>query len=435
MGDATGVRARAAPGAGDGEALRAAWCAVWVSRLLVWVAGLGGVAALGRREGWRAFDPEALTAPFGPAANLLAGPGARWDSVWYLAIAQGGYAGASARAAFFPLYPLAVAIVGAPARVLGGGSGALLVAGVLVSVGALLAGLVVVHRLAVLELGREPAALAVALVALFPTAFAFSAVYSESLFLALSAGALYAGRLGRWRWAGLLGALAAATRNTGVLLIVPLALLYLYGPRADRPTRSSQGASLRPRHPVGRDLAWLVVVPIGLGAYLVHLAVVTGDPLAPFQAGELWYRRFAGPLGGIWQGAVAALAGARQLGSGSRDPVLFAPAAGDPYLVAAHNIGDLAFLAFAIAATVGVLRRLPVAYGAWVVCALAVPLSYPVGPEPLASVPRYLAVLFPLHMWLAAWASERRLTRPVLGASAVGLALLSAAFSAWQWVA
>jgi hypothetical protein len=125
----------------------------------------------------------------------------------------------------------------------------------------------------------------------------------------------------------------------------------------------------------------------------------------------------------------------RQLASGSREPVYFEPAGGDPFFVAVHNLGDLAFLAFAVVAGVGALRRLPAAYGVWAACALVVPLSFPVGPEPLASLPRYLVVLFPLHMWLAAWAQERRVGRPVLAASTLGLALLTAPFAAWVWVA
>ena len=57
--------------------------------------------------------------------------------------------------------------------------------------------------------------------------FFFSAVYTESLFLALSAGCFYLARRERWVWAGVLGGLAAATRSIGVLLVVPLAVLYL----------------------------------------------------------------------------------------------------------------------------------------------------------------------------------------------------------------
>ncbi|HKG17863.1 MAG TPA: mannosyltransferase family protein [Solirubrobacteraceae bacterium] len=414
------------------------WRPLWASRLLVWSAGVAGVLVwptLVTPGVWRPFDPDRLTAPFGPIGDLLVAPAARWDSAWYLAIAAGGYGDDPARTAFFPLYPLLVRALGGPADVLGAGVGAYLVAGVLVSLLALAAGLAVVHRLAALELGAADAGLTTTLVALFPTAYAFSAVYSESLFLALSAGALYAGRLGRWRWAGVLAALASATRSTGVLLVVPLALLYLYGPRGDRPAPPAQRSRWQPRHAVRGDLGWLTLAPAGLGAYLVYLAVTTGDPAAPFRVGGLWYREFAGPFGAVWEGAVAALAGARQLASGSRAHIYFQPAGGDPFFVALHNLGDFAFLVFAVVAIVGVLRRLPLAYGAWALCAVALPLSLPVGPEPLASLPRYLAVVFPLHMWLALWARRHRLTAPVVIASAIGLVALTAGFAAWRWVA
>jgi hypothetical protein len=450
---ASRAAAPAAAAAGDSRAdrrrsLAVAWRALWVSRVLVWAAGIAGVLALDRVRGWQGFDPARLTAPFGPLGDILVAPAARWDSVWYLAIAADGYASEAGRAAFFPLYPLLVRAVGAPAALVVPDRAVHVVAGVVVSLAALLAGLYLVHRLASLELGEAAAGLATALVAFSPTAFFFSAVYSESLFLALSVGTLYAGRLGRWRWAAVLGALAAATRSTGVLLVVPLALLYLYGPRADRPRPSAGGAGAahraawrriagraRPRHRPGLDAAWLVLVPAGMGAYLAYLQATGAGWLAPFRAGERWYREFAGPLGGVWDGAVAAAAGVRQLASGSRVPAYFEPAGGDPFFVAAHNLGDFAFLVFAVVALAGVLRRLPLAYGAWVACALAVALSYPVAPEPLASLPRYLAVLFPLHMWLAVWAVEHRAARPVLAASAAGLAALTAPFAAWVWVA
>ena len=63
------------------------------------------------------------------------------------------------------------------------------------------------------------------------------------------------------------------------------------------------------------------------------------------------------------------------------------------------------------------LRRLPLAYGAYVLAALALPLSYPVSAQPLMSLPRFLLVLFPLGIWLAAWLVERpRLAAPRAGA-------------------
>jgi mannosyltransferase PIG-V len=393
------------------------WRALWVSRALVWAAGVGAVLTVGRSPRWVEFDPAGLTAPFGPAGDVLVAPAARWDSVWYLAIALGGYGEEATRTAFFPLYPLLVRVVGAPGALVADDLAAYLLAGIAVSLAAFAAGLYVVHRLTALELGEDVARTTVWLVALFPTAFAFSAVYTESLFLALSAGSLYAARLGRWRIAALAGLAAAATRSTGVLLVVPLALVWWQGDREVR------------------RLLWIAAVPAGLAAYLAYLGLATGDPWAPFEVQDAWYRELAGPLGGAWDGATAAWDGLRQLASGSREPVYFEIAAGDPFVVAAHNVGNFAFLAFALVALVGAFRRLALPYASWALLCVAVPVSYPVAPEPLASLPRYLAVAFPLHMWLALWARRHGWERWVMAASALGLVALTVPFAAWEWVA
>jgi hypothetical protein len=272
------------------------------------------------------------------------------------------------------------------------------------------------------------------LFAVFPAAYCFSAVYSESVFLALSVGAIYAARVDRWTWAGVLGMLAASSRSAGVVLVVPLALLYLYGPRGPAPT-GPRVRTWRPRFPVRADALWIGLVPLGLGAFVAYLALTGADPGAPFTAQAEWMRVFAGPFVGVWDGASAAFDGARQLLSGSREPVYFAVAAGDPFVIAAQNLILFAFLVLGLAGTVGVLRRLPVAYGGYMVTALALPLSYPVAPQPLMSFPRFLAVLFPLHLWLALVVRRRRWRRATLAASAVMLAVASAQFAAWEWVA
>ena len=102
--------------------------------------------------------------------------------------------------------------------------------------------------------------------------------------------------------------------------------------------------------------------------------------------------------------------------------------------MAAINLLLFAFLVFAAVAVVGAFRRLPRAYGAYALAALALPLSYPVDPQPLMSLPRFLAVLFPLFIWLAVVSEERGWTMQVASASAVGLGLFTAQFAAWEWI-
>ena len=397
-----------------------AWRALWVSRLLVWASGVVAVLALGLSGRESDFDPAGVTSPFGATGDLLVAPFARWDSVWYLAIAGDGYGG-GAREAFFPLYPIIARVTGLPV-------GSSLLGGVLASTALLGVALVLLHRLVALDYGRAVARNAVLVTAFVPMSFFFSAVYSESLFLALSVGAIYAARRERWALAGALGALGAMTRSAGVLVLVPLLILYFWdtGTLRQRP---------RPRRP-GPDVLWLALVPCGLVAYCAYLGLAGFDALAPFHAQEVWFRSFAGPFAGAKDGVVAAWQGAHQLLSGSREPVYFTPAGGDPFVVARHNIELLAWLALTLAATIGALRRLPAAYGAYLVAALALPLSYPVGPQPLMSLPRFVAVLFPLAIWLALWMTGRVWReRLVLGTFAAGLAVYTGIFATWHWVA
>ncbi len=132
---------------------------------------------------------------------------------------------------------------------------------------------------------------------------------------------------------------------------------------------------------------------------------------------------------------MAAWDGARQLLSGGRSPVYFERAAGDPFRIAATNLMLFGFLLFGLWACVGVLRRLPLAYGAWVAVSLLLPLSFPVTPQPLMSLPRFLAVLFPIFMWLALVCEERRWTERATAVSALGLGLFCAQFATWHWIA
>ncbi len=450
-------------------ALRESWRALWLSRMLVWVAGVGTLVTFGFGPVRGALNPPGVTRGFGWLGDLLAAPAARWDAAWYLVIAHYGYRPdlgvfTSSRTAFFPLYPLGVrtiAWLGVPA----------VAAGVLLSVAALGVSLYGIHRLTTLELGAragsaanpervaDAARLSVMVTAFAPMAFFFSAVYSESLYLALSVGLFWSARQGRWMWVGVLGALAGATRSTGLVCALPAVMIYLYGPREDRPVdfdedrrgRRSAGeragsarrravwisrARLHPRYRLRRDVLWLGLLPVGVIVYGAYLGVSGGDAFAPLHAQDVWGRHFAGPYLGVWDGVKAAFDGARQLLSFQRGHVYFAIAAGSPFVNAGHNLMLLAFLIAAVPAVVGVLRGLPPAYGAYVIAALALPLSDPVRAQPLMSLPRFLVVLFPLSIWFAAWLAERpRARMPALVLSGLAMGFFVAQFATWHWVA
>src|SRR4051794_11385238 len=402
--------ARRRLGPARAEALRSAVLTVVSTRLLVLVVAVAAVAIFGVHAGNEAsFDRPGLTHPFGGLADTLLSPLARWDTAWYLDIAHSGYAGPNS--AFFPLYPLLVrgfAVVSAP--------GALLVSAYAVSLAALVGALYLMHRLVTLELrSAEVARDAVLMLALFPGALWLGAPYSESLFLLLSVGAFYAARTGRWAWAGWCAALASATRSAGIVLVVPLVLIWW----------SSRERRMR-------DLGWIALAAVGLVEYSIYLAASIGDGFAYLHLQEVWFRSFAGPFGAVPDGAVAAWDGLRQILSGQRAHVYFTEAGGDPGSPAWHSVELFAFPVRAVAGVVGVWSRLPRAYGAYVVVALALPLSFPVGPQPLMSLPRFLAVLFPLFMWLALVCRPRRRRAVVLTMFTAGGGGGSARAAPWR---
>ncbi len=451
----------------------------------MWAAGVAAVLIFGFGPARTAYHAPGLTSGFGFIGDVLVAPAARWDAAWYLTIAHQGYMPqlgpfTEARAAFFPLYPLLISLgldIGLPGAV----------AGIAISVLALLGALYGLHRLTALELHapgsrlwRDPQRtgsleqvprLALLLAALGPMAFFLSADYSESLFLALSIGAFLQARRGAFVSAGVLGGLAAATRSTGVLLLVPVAIIYLYGPREGsvEDPRAEGGAEaratglpgegraasripgprvgvratiarlvrlLRPRFEIDASAASLLLIPAGLGAYLAWYWLAGGEVLAPFHAQALWGRHFAGPFVAVFDGLKAAFEGARQLISGQSRHLYYPLSGKSAFIEAEHNLMLLVFLLLALPALVGVFRRLPLAYGAYLLVALALPLSYPVVTQPLMSLPRFLLVMFPIFMWLAAYLAPRpRARSAVLVLCVLSLVFFTGEFSTWHWVA
>jgi 4-amino-4-deoxy-L-arabinose transferase-like glycosyltransferase len=399
------------------------------SRLVVWAGGLAALALFGRSLGaLNMFDPAHVTEPFrSGTVNALFAPAARWDSAWYLEIARLGYF-TRISSAFFPLYPLLIHLVTA---VFGSSDATTLVVALLISLAAMVAALYLLYLLTRLDFDDSVARTTVLLLAFFPTAFFLSAVYTESLFIALSLGAVYAARSERWLWAGVLGGLAAGTRSNGALILVPLVLLYLYGPRPLPPDRV-RASWWRPRYRLASSASWLGLVPLGLAAYMVYLWISHGAPLAPFQTEVVWARSFAGPFGGVVPLLVGLPHDISALVTGTARPV----GVGDPLSWHAYNLIDVGFLAFAGGGLALAWRRVPFAYFAYAVLFLAQVLSEPQAGEPLSSFGRYLLPLFPLFMAYGAVLARRPvLRRGVLTGSAVGLAVLTGMFTAWAWVA
>lgn len=426
-----GIRTSAARAAGDvaaRRALRDAWRAFWTTRLFVAAVAIFSAAAFdGPDDHFVSEDEPRVTQPFGEVGDAIFAPLARWDAAFYLEIANDGYPDGRVHGsigetwAFFPLYPLLVRILG-----LGLGPHVLIVVAYAVSLAALLGALYLLHRLVTLEIGERYASATVVLLATFPASLFLGAPFTESLFLLLSVGAFYAARTGHWAWAGVLAGAASGTRSSGVVLALPLVFLYLYGPRSDA-AAATGGPAWRPRFPVRGDLAWLALAPVGLLAFIAYQGS-HGDALRWAHVQAVWSREWDGVFGAVVPAAELAWSAFGDLLDGTLPMAL---GYGQPV----QNLILFPFLVFAAACAAGVLHRLPLAYGLHALASLALPLSNPSTAEPLMSFPRFVAVMFPLFMWLALVCAPRRLTLPVALVFAVLLGAVTSQFAQWEWFA
>ena len=375
--------------------------------------------------------PNAPSPPYGQMPPSLTGlarvvvePMRQWDGLWYRLLAVDGYAGrtASAKAAFWPLYPW---LMGTGSRLTGLAPETV---GYVVSNVAFALALVVVYRLVALDFSEPAARGTLWALALFPTAFFFTAVYTESLFLALAAGALWAARTGRWWLAGPLGLLAALTRSSGVFLVVPFALLVWERARWD----------LRRWLPAAVPLLMPLLGPVLFGW---HLLQTQGNPKAFVDVQAQWNRYSAMP----WTTLRCAVEGCFALG-GEPDGARWdwAPALlREPALVTDHAwrlavansdtlelVTTVLFLLLALAG----LRLLPWWQSGYVLPPLLVPLFSPSQVHALMSMPRFVLPLFPLFTVLAVALARTRLARPAAVLSGVLLVLLTMQFALWYWV-
>jgi Gpi18-like mannosyltransferase len=280
------------------------------------------------------------------------------DAWYYRQIAATGYEPPTADAkpknswAFFPLYPLLL-------KALGGTSDVFWILAVLVSNAALLGALFAIAAASrAMGASYDDAARAVWYVALFPTSYFFSLPMTESLFLLLSAAAFLAAARQRWPVAGILGALAAATRVIGICLLPALLLL-----------------PLQRRQRLSTQQLWLLAIPLSLFAFVAYLYIHTGDPLAFVHAQTLWGRSTAPRFAMAFPNSGLTVS--------------------KPWNFVALNAAAATLM---IAAGIWFLVRRQWSYAAYTLLSAAVPLSS----GSLQSMARYALVDFPLFYWLSA---------------------------------
>lgn len=314
---------------------------------------------------------------------------ARGDASWYCAVSEEGYerqpfdASVQRKWAFFPLYPIVLRI----ARTV---TGECVGTGVFLSNVFFFLALIFLHKLT-LEWGFDSgtANRAIFYLAVYPTSYFFSLPFTESLFLLLTVCSFLAARRERWLLVGILGALASATRSGGVLLFPALALYSFLRYRTWRP----------------KEMLPLLLMPMGLIAFMILLWNYTGNPLAFKDVQVAWGRQPRFFIFTLWE-----------------------------YL---YNVRDVAFpwnpIALNFAAVLGalggglyLLKRREWVLSLYTFTMLLLPLST----SSLQSVTRYVSVIFPIFIALGILGSRPRVDHTIKVIFIVLFGLLTALWAA-----
>jgi hypothetical protein len=378
-------------------------------RLGLTLVGLAGVALLPQPPedvAQEAGIPGPVGVPGWPAEEVTPGlhnvvsSWERFDALWFLRIADSGYRDEDGSAVFYPLYPLTIRLLAS----LFGGQGEL-GAALLISNLAAFGAMVVLYFLTSSEFDERVARRSVIYLAVFPTSFFLLAPYSESLFLLLVLTSLWGARRGRWEIAGLAGAGAAATRNLGVLLVLPLAVEAVHQFRGSRDPGG-----------LARALMWSALASAGTIAYLAFWQGFAGDALAPVNQQANWQRVFSPPWETIGAATIEAFRFPGEYPGG-------------------YHLLDLLVVIPSLAAAAWVVIRARPVYGVYVVASLLAPLSFIFEPRPFMSLPRFLLPVFPILWGFAVWTGRRRGAHEgVVGISAALLGVMTVLFLNWYYV-
>ena len=390
-------------------ALREAATVLAGSRPAIFFAGLLAVLMIGYPPGappWRDYDTELLNLPL------------RWDAGWYLQVAQDGYryipeAGAEAQQniVFFPAYPIVMRV---GALLLGNFQFSYVAAGTLVSLTAFLLALAYLYAFARDEIGDERAPAALWLIAAYPFALFFGAIYTESLYLVAALGAFHHFRRREFVRAGLWGLAIGLTRPNGGLLSVPLALLALApwlppalagGRIVMRPLSERLSRNVLPA------VAAAATCVAGTLLYSVFVWRMTGSPFAWASGHAAWGRHYT---------SLTTLVTTRASFIGHAG--LYEYVARSPY-----DLLNVLGAMFVLAAVWPVWRRFGIAYAAFILINILPPLTT----GGFLSAGRLSSVLFPAFVWLAAVVPMRQRTAWIVSFAMVQ-ALCAALFYTWR---
>ncbi len=311
-------------------------------------------------------------------SDPLLDPFAQLDARAYLDIAKNGYNAEfndTSNYGWYPLYPLLVRLF----SFVGYELSAFLIANIFSFFSVVLLYLLVKY-----EFNEKIGEKSLFYLLFFPSAFFLTAMYSESLFLALVLAMFILANKSKWHYVGLLGFMAALARPQGIIMLIPMAYMYM---------KNEKKLKL--------SAIFLVLIPIGLLTLMTYHYSVTGDPFIQFYTHGKYQRNVTLPF-------VAFSNTIREIFSEQR---IFDIA------VSIFNVSIALFLTFLAYLS---YRELKLEYTLYFTLSLLIPFFS----ASLASISRFGLVMFPAFMVIALKSEDKKYSKWIMLIYAVFIALL-----------
>jgi hypothetical protein len=342
--------------------------------------------------------------------RALISPWIRWDALWFQRIVTQGYSATDGTAQFHPLYPwmsIPLARIGISPTL------SLLIISSLAGI----ALFYFFNKLAQLDLPARDSTFALIFFAFAPPAFVLFAPYAEALFLLVAVLCVIFIRQKSWWLAGLMGGLAALTRQQGIFLLIPMA--WELWEEADR-----KPAILLKKW---RDWLALGLIPVGMIVWLIYRTVILNDlhvnfsnfhefvysiAISPSATKVVPIQQFIWPWQALYHSFVK----------------IFTQPDIDIWV---NIITALIFLILLASSW----RKLRLSYRLYSLGIAWVSFSYYTGPvHPYMGLPRHLLLAFPVFIGLAALINKHWMRLLIISSSSAGMLFLLGLYVLNGWV-
>jgi len=333
-----------------------------------------------------------------PTSYHFLNPWIGFDSGHYLSIVNNWYKTAE-QAAFFPLYPLLVKIIGLVVN-------NNYIAGLLVANIAFIIALFILYKLLRLKFEEDFTRRVIFYLLIFPTAFFFGSMYSESLFLLLVVSSFYLIKKKSYLSAAVIISLAVLTRSIGII-IIPALIWQLWRQHSQQTTLFN----------IKKVFSVFTLPIVSFVGWLVYLKNTYGDYFAFINIQNTW------PMQHREVGLISSFTNFYE----STKSLFTLSAFTEEYAINLVDYGlFILFLFFAIY----IFFKMNKVYGLYMFL-LLIPVFFS---GSLVSVDRYVLVLFPAFILLARWGKNIYVHQFVTILSLLMLGLFTALFANGWWV-